>query len=153
MFRHFANNINLITENVRGYSKTNYDSTLNNKFKFNHEYNAVKLKNKWYLIDSTWGSGYILKKKFYKKYSPYYFCVSPDLLINSHYPINHNWQLLEKPISFKQFISNLYFSNDFFVDGFYKVEPNKAYIQCPPGKYSIKVYKDNTKEIYIFRYI
>ena len=86
---------------------------LNEKLDSNHEYNAVKLKNKWYLIDSTWGAGYILENHFVQKYDSFYFCVEPDLLINTHYPLNENWQLLESPIKFEQFKSNIKLNKNF----------------------------------------
>ena len=102
LFRHFADNIDLMTENIFGYANiinTNSDSKkLEKRLDSNHEYNAVKLNNKWYLIDSTWGAGYISRGAFKKNYNPYYFCISPELLINSHFPLNENWQLLEKPL-------------------------------------------------------
>ena len=112
-----------------------------------HEYNAVKLNKKWYLIDSTWGAGYIKDNNFVKKYCPFYFCTEPNFFINTHYPINDNWQLLERPISFKQFMSNLQLDSNFFEDGFFKVEPNKNLIKCSVGKNKLILYKNNQKEI------
>jgi len=151
LFRHFADNIDLMTENIFGYANiinTNSDSKkLEKRLDSNHEYNAVKLNNKWYLIDSTWGAGYISRGAFKKNYNPYYFCISPELLINSHFPLNENWQLLEKPLNYKQFLSNLKFDARFFTDGFYKVEPNKVINNCSIGKNKLRIYKNNEKDI------
>lgn len=151
LFRHFADNIDLITENIFGYVKGIYSDSdlkkLNKRLDSNHEYNAVKLNNKWYLIDSTWGAGYISRDAFKKNYNPYYFCTSPELLINSHFPLNENWQLLEKPLNYKQFFSNLSFHSRFFADGFYKVEPNKVINNCSIGKNKLRIYKNNKKDI------
>jgi len=60
LFQHFADNINLINENICCFSKgSGYDpNKMNKKLDSDHMYNAVKLKNKWYLIDSTWGAKY-----------------------------------------------------------------------------------------------
>ena len=151
LFRHFANNIDLITENILCYAKGLYFDNdlkkLEKKLDSNHEYNAVKLNNKWYLIDSTWGAGYISGDAFKKNYNPYYFCISPELLINSHFPLNENWQLLEKPLNYKQFFSALSFRPRFFEDGFYKVEPNKVINNCSIGKNKLRIYKNNEKDI------
>ena len=151
LFRHLADNIDLITENIKGYVKgANFESDLKKseiRLNSNHEYNAVKLNNKWYLIDSTWGAGYVISDGFKKYYKPYYFCTPPELLINSHYPLNENWQLLENPLNFKQFLSKLSFEPRFFADGFYKVEPNKAINNCSIGKNKLRIYKDNEKDI------
>ena len=151
LFRHFADNINLIAENIRGYAKGISDGTdtkkLEKKLDSNHEYNAVKLNNKWYLIDSTWGAGHISHGTFQKKLNPYYFCIALELLINSHYPINDNWQLLEKPLTYKEFLANLFLDSRFFEDGFYKVEPNQERNNFSIGKQKLKLYKNNKKEI------
>ena len=122
LYRHFANNINLIVENITGFAKGfGYNPTkLNEKLDANHAYNAVKLKNKWYLIDSTWGAGYILKDHFVKEYEPFYFCIKPEFIINTHYPLNENWQLLERPIKFEQFKSNIKLNKNFLTIVFMK---------------------------------
>ena len=54
--------------------------------KTDHEYNVIKLDNKWYPIDSTWGTGHIEGKKFIKSYNEFYFLVDPKLLIKTHFP-------------------------------------------------------------------
>ena len=62
--------------------------------------------------------------------------------------MNENWQLLEKPIKFEKFKSNVKFERNFFEDGFHKIEPNKSIIKCSIGNHSLTVYKNNKKEIY-----
>ena len=52
----------------------------------NHAYSAIKLDNKWYLLDVTWGAGKIEDKKFIKKYDEFYFCTDPELFILNHFP-------------------------------------------------------------------
>jgi len=86
---------------------------------------------------------------FVRNYTPFYFCVSPEFLIYTHYPINENWQLLEKPIKFKEFINNLKLSSKFFEDGFYKVEPKKYKSNGIIGQNKLTVYKNNKKDIYL----
>ena len=56
-----------------------------------HEYNVIKLENKWYPIDSTWGAGHIEGKTFVKSYKEFYFLVNPELLIRSHFPVDDKW--------------------------------------------------------------
>ena len=40
--------------------------------KTDHEYNVIKLDNKWYPIDSTWGAGHIKDRRFVKEYNEFY---------------------------------------------------------------------------------
>lgn len=65
-----------------------------------HAWNAIKLDNKWELLDVTWGSGYLDdNEKFHFRFSSGYFCVNPKLLLLDHFPKDPQWQLMEKPIS------------------------------------------------------
>ncbi len=64
-----------------------------------HAWNAVKLQGRWYLLDSTWGSGVVDYKtrRFSRRFNPYYFLVPPEQLIFSHIPDDKSWQLLPQP--------------------------------------------------------
>ncbi len=68
-----------------------------------HAWNAVKINNKWSLVDVTWGSGSLLNKKFVRKINDKYFIASGKDLSNSHHPIDPIWQLMEYPISLDNF--------------------------------------------------
>ena len=71
--------------------------------KSNHAWNAVKIKGKWYLIDATWGSGYLNGNSFVFHYTNLYFLADPKIFINDHFPEEEKWQLLDKPIDKYQF--------------------------------------------------
>ena len=48
-------------------------------------WNSIQLDGQQYLIDCTWGSGYISDEdKFVRSYREYYFLVDPDFLIWTH---------------------------------------------------------------------
>jgi hypothetical protein len=68
-----------------------------------HGWCAVKVAGKWQLVDPTWGSGYIDKNKFVSKISNEFFKANPTLLIKTHMPFDPVWQLLDHPVSFRQF--------------------------------------------------
>jgi hypothetical protein len=69
-----------------------------------HAWNAVKIDGKWQLLDVTWASGYIKKGKFKERFSPGYFMTKPDLFILNHFPEDEKWQLLDTPVSRKEFV-------------------------------------------------
>jgi len=72
-----------------------------------HAWNAVEVNGKWILLDSTWGAGVVMnKKKYRKKYNPYYYNTTPQKLIKSHMPYDPIWQLLEKPVDYNTFDKN-----------------------------------------------
>lgn len=82
----------------------------------NHAWNAVKINNKWLLVDVTWAAGWVdySKMKFHKEFSPAYFALSPEEFAMKHYPDDKKWLLTTKlrntsdfalqPIPFKAFL-------------------------------------------------
>ena len=94
----------------------------------NHCWDSFWYKGEWYLVDTLFGSGsveiedkiagpnQIASKDPNENFNLFYILIWPNLLINSHYPAEDNWQLTDKIITFKQFL------NKFIVDypKFYK---------------------------------
>jgi transglutaminase/protease-like cytokinesis protein 3 len=82
-----------------GYSESDPSST------GLHGWNSVKLGDEWYLVDATWGAGSIndKSKKFEKRFQEFYFLTPPEALIFTHFPRKENCQLLDEPITEKDF--------------------------------------------------
>eukprot|EP01022_Parablepharisma_sp_SALTPOND_P004276 TRINITY_DN1196_c0_g1_i1.p1 TRINITY_DN1196_c0_g1~~TRINITY_DN1196_c0_g1_i1.p1 ORF type:complete len:560 (+),score=52.72 TRINITY_DN1196_c0_g1_i1:130-1809(+) len=126
LYQHIALQLGLETECISGYAKgvgynvgTSFEST-------NHEWNAIKLRGTWYLIDSTWGAGHLDGSTFKKEYNEYYFCTDPHNLIRSHYPKDSKWQLIQPPISKEKFESLIKFYEFFYECGLVAADPDKA---------------------------
>ena len=47
----------------------------------------------WYHVDLTWGSGHIEGIEFIKEFNEFFFCINPELLIQTHFPENEKFQL------------------------------------------------------------
>jgi hypothetical protein len=81
----------------------------------NHAWNAVKIRGEWRLIDCTWGAGKVDEEGSYiKEFEPYYFMASPEEFIYRHFPNEKKWQLLQRPVSRREFeelplVSPVYF--------------------------------------------
>ena len=71
----------------------------------NHAWNAVFFNDKWNLIDATWSTGNYRDEPNYFDFSDRYFCISPDLMILSHFPKDSKWQLLPKKLTKKHFFT------------------------------------------------
>jgi len=80
---------------VSGY--TRMEGRLNTEF--GHTWNAVKWNGEWYLFDPTYASGYVQNNRFYKEYDNNWFMVSPQKMIQTHYPFDPVWQLLDHPFN------------------------------------------------------
>jgi transglutaminase-like putative cysteine protease len=85
-----------ISGNAKGYGYVPGE-----KISTNHAWIAVKIEDHWYLVDATWGAGYLDEKThtFKKQFDDYYFAIPPEQLIFEHLPENPKWQLLPTPVS------------------------------------------------------
>lgn len=73
--------------------------------------------DKWCLIDSTWGAGFIMSGAFYKYNTEYYLCTPAGQFVRTHMPIENNkdLQFLKEPIDLITF-QKLVKTNAFFFD-------------------------------------
>lgn len=113
LYKALANAMGLDAVVIEGYAK-GASYAIGSKSEVNHAWNAVKINQGWYLIDSTWGAGGLNGKEFNKNFNTYYFATPPNQFIYSHLPSNKNWQLLSKPYSQQQFESWPEVSDQFF---------------------------------------
>ncbi|CAF4219466.1 unnamed protein product, partial [Adineta steineri] len=106
LYKHLCDRLKLPCKIINGYSKGyGFDIRSNASNQTDHAWNAVQINQHWYLIDSTWGAGFINDRKDFKReLNPFYFCPRPQQMIYHHLPENHRWQLLQEPISMKQFL-------------------------------------------------
>jgi transglutaminase/protease-like cytokinesis protein 3 len=85
----------------------------------NHAWNAVQIDGKWQLVDSTWGAGHVDSKgKFVRDYEEFYFFTPPHLFVIDHLPADPEWQLLDKPLTTKQYDERVELNSLFFELGF-----------------------------------
>lgn len=100
---------------ISGYAK-GYNYTPGAKFSgpTNHAWNAVKIDGSWYLLDSTWGAGYIDGKSFIRRYDDHFFLTPPEEFIYGHLPEDPKWQLLDEPVSKEKFEDLAYLKSGFF---------------------------------------
>jgi len=83
---------------IEGYTKQNGFTNY-----LPHAWCAALIDGAWYLFDPTWGSGYVVGGKFYRKINNFYFMAKPSDLIKSHIPFDYLWQFLNYPITNQEF--------------------------------------------------
>ncbi|CAF1343855.1 unnamed protein product [Adineta ricciae] len=109
MYKYLCDHLKMPCEVVSGYSKGyGFDDQEGAPSEVDHAWNVVEIYNHWYLVESTWGTGYLNdKKEFVQRLEAYYFLARPNEMIYHHLPIKEEerWQLLEKPISMAQYLS------------------------------------------------
>ena len=127
LFAHIANSLGISTENINGYAKGYEYKPGEKNEKTNHEWNAVKIDNNYYLIDSTWGSGNEEGDNHFKELDDFYFFCNPKHLIFTHYPQEEKWQLLNPPISKEEFFDQVYIQSPFFAYHFTDINFKKSH--------------------------
>tara|TARA_R110001599_G_scaffold144948_4_gene327070 strand:- start:1070 stop:2020 length:951 start_codon:yes stop_codon:yes gene_type:complete len=94
----------------------------------NHAWNAVKLNNKWQLVDATWAAGYEINNQWKKNFTEYYFYPNPEELIRTHLPENEAWQLVKNPMSKKAYASQPIIGQGFFNKNLILISPKNGII-------------------------
>lgn len=83
-----------------------------------HTWNAVRLEGEWRLLDASWGAGDILGREFVRRPRDFFFDTPPAKLIWSHRPDDERWQLLDRPLSAREFERLPFTHRDFWELGF-----------------------------------
>ncbi|MBN1699792.1 MAG: hypothetical protein JW881_19915 [Spirochaetales bacterium] len=83
-------------------------------FTNNHAWNAVEIDGGWCLVDVTWDAGYVSGAAFTRQYGSGYLFLSPADFIFTHFPEKSDWQLLDDPLTFKEFTRAPYLRERFF---------------------------------------
>eukprot|EP00079_Xenopus_tropicalis_P030696 XP_012826884.1 PREDICTED: kyphoscoliosis peptidase-like [Xenopus tropicalis] len=106
-----------------------------------HAWNVVYLESAWHLLDSTMGAGYIDDSinKFTFQYNEFYFLTHPALFIEDHFPEQMHYQLLESPLSQKQFEENVQHRSHFYTLGLGSSHPHTSAIETVKGKASVTI--------------
>lgn len=122
LFNEMCSNADIEAVSINGVAKNVFMNEDNMPEKFpgsNHQWSAVKIYGKWYLVDITWNAGYSYQKEFTFRYTTTYLFTDPKDFIKNHFPEDEEWQLLEKPVSWSEFTSLT------FVDPVKKLSLNK----------------------------
>ena len=102
-YQRLAREVGLETVRITGYAKgVDYEVGQSTR-KPNHAWLAMHIGGEWRLIDPTWGAGVLSGRTFEPRFTRDYFLVSPDELILSHFPEEPQWQLVDAPLTRRQF--------------------------------------------------
>ncbi len=115
LFSSLAREAGLEAVKIAGYGKGySYRPGENFTGPYNHAWNAVKINGSWYLLDATWGAGYLGSGGYVRWFDDHYFMTAPSQFIFDHLPDDERWQLLDRPISKEEYERLVYVESDFF---------------------------------------
>jgi hypothetical protein len=98
LFNEIATKTGLKSYGVDGYTKQNDKIDV-----VPHAWNALQIGSEWYLIDATWGAGYVQNGKFVRHIENNYFKANPQQYIVSHAPFDPLWQMLGYTVTNQEF--------------------------------------------------
>jgi hypothetical protein len=120
LFASLATEAGLTAYVIQGYAK-GYSYSVNKKIDFsdtNHAWNGVVLEGKLYLLDNTWGAGYVDdSRRFVRRYEDFYFLTPPEQFIFRHLPEDPQWQLLDDTVTQGEYVQMLNLHPAFFKNG------------------------------------
>ena len=135
LFKTLCKYAGIEAELVTGYARTS-GYLLNERFKSNHTWNAVRINNEWKLLDVTWGSGFISRKGdyFIQHTNEEYFLAEPAKFIHEHYPDDIRWTLLPEPPIMQEYRYSPYKHRNFSKYNITRFSPSKGIIEARPGE-------------------
>ncbi|XP_062611507.1 uncharacterized protein LOC134273317 isoform X4 [Saccostrea cucullata] len=144
------------------------------------QWNAVYIKDDWRFMDAFWASACVVGKKSSEwtlvdndgnvtqedeeesegetqhRVNEFYFLPNPDQLIWTHFPDEQDWQLLEKPITVKDYESHVYVRERFYYLGinFTPKSETKCVLTAKDGEISLPFsLPPDRSEFYRFKYM
>lgn len=124
LFKALAGELGIPAEYVTGDTRTLNGDVAG----VGHAWNAVQVGGKWYLIDATWGAGYVDGDKFTRRYTSAYLLTPPEIFSVDHYPEKDQWQLRRPLLDRGDFARQPMLRASFFKRGWQLVSPTRSQV-------------------------
>ena len=120
LFKELCISLDIESKVIKGITKVSPNEINNYRNTKDHAWNAVKVNEKWHLVDVTWSTGYEDEsEKWVKYFNDFFFLTAPEHFLTSHYPEEHTWQLVDHKITLNDF-----FAKPVFYASYYKNKIN-----------------------------
>jgi transglutaminase-like putative cysteine protease len=116
-----------------------------------HAWNAVRLDDRWHLVDTTWDAGYVDGTQFHKRFSTMYFLTPPDAFIPRHWPDDPHWQLLAPPRTEGDYLRMPLLRPDFFAHGLSLLEPSRGEFDAT-GPFDVRIDNPRRRSLLVSLY-
>ncbi|KAM4049724.1 kyphoscoliosis peptidase-like [Anomaloglossus baeobatrachus] len=109
--------------------------------KSNHMWNAVQLAGQWHLLDACWGAGTVDLQEgtFIPRYEDFFFLTDPEDFIETHWPDDPTWQLLDSIVSFEDFEEKIFKTSEFFRLQLFIISPKVFHLTTENGEVKISL--------------
>lgn len=100
----------------------------------NHAWNAIKVNNRWMIIDATWSSGYVTNGRWLKEFNDYYFNVDYKKIGYTHYTDNRKWNIILNQPSLQEFYNQPIYGKEFLRQNMEVISPANGIINVKEGE-------------------
>ena len=115
-------------EVIKGYVRNSPEDIGRVPKTTNHAWNAVRLNNKWVILDATWAAGYIFNGRWIKDYNEYFFDIKPQKVNLTHYPEDRKWLIRWNYGSLEDFYNQPIYSHEILQKNISVLSPKKGVI-------------------------
>ncbi|XP_014822228.1 PREDICTED: kyphoscoliosis peptidase-like [Calidris pugnax] len=107
--------------------------------KSSHMWNAVELEGQWWLLDACWGAGTVDAESrfFVPRHDDFFFLTDPEHFIETHWPEDPQWQLLQPPVLQEDFEQRVFKTSEFFRLQLSLLSPNTSLLKTAHGEVSV----------------
>lgn len=125
-FKKIADLLGIEAEVIKGYVRNSAQEIGRVPRSTNHAWNAVKVNNKWMILDATWAAGYMYNGKWVKDFNEYFYDVDKQKIKRTHYPDSRKWKLLLDHGSLKDFYNQPIYSHGLLKNNIEVVSPTEG---------------------------
>ena len=100
----------------------------------NHAWNAIKLNNKWIILDATWAAGYEYNGRWIREFNPYFFNIPKEKIFKTHFPEDSLWVLHFGRMSLQEFYNHPIYGHPFLSSTMELISPKNGIITINSSK-------------------
>lgn len=139
LFNTVCNQLNIKNELIYGYVKSGVNDIGYVPTRKNHIWNAVKIDDRWVLIDVTFGAGYLYKNIWQKHFNDTYFDTSIEKFRLTHFPEKEMWSNYLNQKSLEKFCYEPILSDPFFNHHIEIIKPKTGELKINDKEKSIHI--------------
>jgi hypothetical protein len=142
LFNQMCRLANIESIGISGYSK-GFGYTGSFGSVPDHDWNAVKINSKWYLVDVTWDAGHVDQRTYIKNYSTSYLFLDSRPFLYSHLPVAEKDQFYAPPLTKEKFVEEPYIAGVYFRYGLELESDKPSYNNITDGNFTFDILTKN----------
>lgn len=128
-FKKVCDLLGIEAEVITGYVRNSASEINRIPNRTNHAWNAVKIDDKWMMLDATWAAGYEMNGQWKRAFNDYYFDIPKTHFFKTHFPEQSIWVLRFGRMTLRDFYNQPLYGTAFFNNNLELVSPKNGIIR------------------------